>query len=1046
MKIKKVEIDAFRAYKSKSEGTFDFTIEGDMPSNFVAIYAPNGFGKSSFYDAVEWAVTNHLERLGGEYNKSNFESAAKSTKDPNEGQKILRNKYADKQVITKVVVSTTRPIPFENELPKLRANGRDLSFGHKSQRRNEFFRRVVLSQDEIDRFLREAKPQERYAKFMGSFGGEIEIARKELSVLISDNNAELSVLNKKRESLIEELKQPINLSVFEHFNTVAAELNAAGENIILADERFSSQSEYQLNASLVSRQHELNTLLHAKTKTSEVLADRLTKIPEIERHIHYQVEQRTQLSRLQKGVTDADKYQMLFGSYEKCVADQKQAHALLTRLLEIAENTETFLITESRLLELSTIQKELTEERSKSSINLTSLEQQLSELNSELKIVEDRALLLKNSVDNAGPVYISLTNHRAQISILRQQITAKEITIQVDNVQLDELNRELREVSALNITSNLLLGGNVGALLFDQQKIEQLTRCHADLDLIEVHNKAVYATQKALTEQMEQHEWLIATGLDYLGIQPSNVCPLCTTHHSSSEALIDKIKSQNLLSELSLENSRKLSLSLVCQKELRDEIQEITQQAVEAQVQQLNILRKKLTEVSERHTQAMFEKSTLEAKCKTLEVGIIELEKSVWGLSNDELVLRVEAELSQLATKRLNLLARQAELSTQIQSVTEWNRSKDSELNSLIAERERKSSEYVYVTVTTYLIENAITTSDLKKHCSVKKNELDAEVLKYKVASESLASQCNLLQQEMMADGTWVDFTNLKLQKDDLEVSLARSQTVVNAFYESLSNIIIVHPEDTLEKVKGVITMAVEDCRLRVLELDKLLNSIKLLLELMASFKPYIKRISLQEEFTNVELQLEQRNRVDVTLKAERNKIVDSLKMLINNFFYEDLINSIYRKIDPHPAFKKVEFKADFDSDKPGLNIVVSDGAGGLISPILYFSAAQTNILSLSVFLASALHAKDDEGNPINVIMIDDPIQSMDSINILSTIDLLRSICLQFDKQVIISTHDENFFKLLQRKIPTQILGSKFLQLEKFGVAVSVEPFLNYSL
>lgn len=95
----------------------------------------------------------------------------------------------------------------------------------------------------------------------------------------------------------------------------------------------------------------------------------------------------------------------------------------------------------------------------------------------------------------------------------------------------------------------------------------------------------------------------------------------------------------------------------------------------------------------------------------------------------------------------------------------------------------------------------------------------------------------------------------------------------------------------------------------------------------------------------------------------------------------------------------------------------------GVISPILYFSAAQTNILSLSVFLASALHAKDDEGNPVNVIMIDDPIQSMDSINILSTIDLLRSICLQFDKQVIISTHDENFFKLLQRKIQHKFWG-----------------------
>ncbi|RKG40797.1 MULTISPECIES: AAA family ATPase [Acinetobacter] len=1043
MKIKKVEIEAFRAYKTKADGTFDFTNEGDNPSNFVAIYAPNGFGKSSFYDAVEWAVTNHLERLGGEYNKSNFERAAKSTKHPNEGQKILRNKYVDKQVITKVAVSTTRPIPFENELPKLRANGRDLSFGDNSQRRNEFFRRVVLSQDEIDRFLREAKPQERYAKFMESFGGDTEIARKELSALISDNNAELSVLNKQCQSLIEELKQPINPSIFEHFNSVAAELNAAGENIILPDEKFSSQSEYQLNASLVARQHELNTLLQAKTKTLEVLADRLAKMPEIERHINYQVEQKPQLTRLLKGVADADKYQMLFDSYNKCMEDQKQAHVHLTRLIEIAENTETFLITESRLLELSTIQKALTEERSNSIFNLTSLEQQLIELNSELKIADDRALLLRNSVDNAGAVYVLLSNHRAQIGTLSQQITAKEITIQVDKIQLDELNRELKEVSALSITSNLLLTGNVGVLLFDQDKIEQLRRCQADLDLIEVHNQALSATQKALTEQMEQHEQLVAIGLDYLAVQPSHICPLCTTHHSSTETLLEKVTSQNLMSELSLENSKKLSLSFMRQKELREAIQAITEQAVEAQVQQLGSLHKKLTEVSERHAQAVFEKSTLEAECNTLEVGITELEKLVWGLSNDELVSRVETELSQLATKRFNLLERQAELSNQVQSVTTWIKSKDSELCALISESERKSSEHVYVTIKTYLNENAIAASELKKHCETKKIEFDTEVLKYKDACESLASQCNLLKQEMMADGTWMDFANLKLQKVNLEVSFTRSQTAVNSFYESLSDIIIVQPEDTVEKVKGIITGAIEDCRLQTQELNKLLNSIKLLLELMVSFKPYIKRISLQEEFTNVEKLLEQRNRVDVALKEERDKIVDSLKMLINNFFYEDLINSIYRKIDPHPAFKKVEFRADFDSDKPGLNIVVSDGAGGLISPILYFSAAQTNILSLSVFLANALHAKDDEGNPINVILIDDPIQSMDSINILSTIDLLRSICLQFDKQIIISTHDENFFKLLQRKIPTQILGSKFLQLEKFGVVVSVDSFVN---
>ncbi|MDC5365716.1 hypothetical protein NRA53_10420, partial [Acinetobacter baumannii] len=71
-------------------------------------------------------------------------------------------------------------------------------------------------------------------------------------------------------------------------------------------------------------------------------------------------------------------------------------------------------------------------------------------------------------------------------------------------------------------------------------------------------------------------------------------------------------------------------------------------------------------------------------------------------------------------------------------------------------------------------------------------------------------------------------------------------------------------------------------------------------------------------------------------------------------------------------------------------------------------------------------------------IMIDDPIQSMDSINILSTIDLIRSIIIRFNKQIIISTHDRNFFELLRRKIPNEVMGAKFIELKKFGVAAPV--------
>ncbi|HFU9750026.1 TPA: AAA family ATPase [Escherichia coli] len=1043
MKIKKVEIEAFRAYKSRSDGTFDFTNDGDVAANFVAIYAPNGFGKSSFYDAVEWAITNHMARLGGEYNKANYENAAKITKDDNVGQEILRNKYVDKNIRTKVVVSTTRPLPFERKLPKVRSNGRDLRFGDNSQRENDFFRQVILSQDEIDRFLREAKPQERYTKFMESFGGDIEIARKELSVLINDNKIELNNINKKRESILEQLKQPIDSSIFQKFNSIAVELNKLGENIQLPDESFSSQDEYALNVSLISRRHELDSSRLTNNRTVEALEDRLLKISETELHVRSLAEQNLHLAKLVKGVADADRYQSLLDSYEKCAEDQKTTHMHMTRIIEVIDCLDDFLKIESHLLELSTSQKIISEERTKICAQLAGFETTINQLNKELKAVDDRVAILRKTVDNAGQVYLELANNRARVSNLTQQISKKEVSIKIDKSRLGELNRELTRLSELNINATSLSNGNLGTLLLEPTKVEQLTRCYAEFDVIESQIQAVHVTQKALSEQMELHERLIAIGIDYLSVRPSSICPLCTAPHPSADGLLDKIKGRNLLSELSEENSKQLLFFSTRQKEILQSIQDITQCAIDSKAQLIINLNKELSETDERLTLAGRDIYSIEAELKTLEKRTTELESLVWALSHDELVSRIEKEIGELSIKSSKLLEGKALITPQVEMLNESLKEKDSAQQKIASELEGIFSGNIYITVYKYLNENAISSSSLKSHTEKRKLEIEAEIIKCKTTIEFLTEQCAVLQQKMLSDGMWVDFVQLKLQKESLEISVARSQSVINTFYESLSNLIIIRPEYSLEKVKELIAAKVQDCHLRTREFDRLSNNINLLIELMSSFKPYIKHTALQKDLMAEEMLIKQRERVDTTLTAERDAIVDSLKLLINNFFYEDLINSIYKKIDPHPAFKKVEFKADFDSDKPGLNIVVSDEVGEQISPILYFSAAQTNILSLSVFLASALHAKDDEGNPINVVMIDDPIQSMDSINILSTIDLLRSICVQFDKQIIISTHDENFFALLQRKIPAQIFGSKFLQLEKFGVVVPVQPFVN---
>ena len=52
IKISKVELEAFRGYRDKV--TFDFTQAEGGIADLIAIYAPNGFGKTSFFDGVEW--------------------------------------------------------------------------------------------------------------------------------------------------------------------------------------------------------------------------------------------------------------------------------------------------------------------------------------------------------------------------------------------------------------------------------------------------------------------------------------------------------------------------------------------------------------------------------------------------------------------------------------------------------------------------------------------------------------------------------------------------------------------------------------------------------------------------------------------------------------------------------------------------------------------------------------------------------------------------------------------------------------------------------
>ncbi|MDE0268962.1 MAG: AAA family ATPase [Acidimicrobiaceae bacterium] len=127
----------------------------------------------------------------------------------------------------------------------------------------------------------------------------------------------------------------------------------------------------------------------------------------------------------------------------------------------------------------------------------------------------------------------------------------------------------------------------------------------------------------------------------------------------------------------------------------------------------------------------------------------------------------------------------------------------------------------------------------------------------------------------------------------------------------------------------------------------------------------------------------------------------------------EPLVADIYSRLDPHPTFTDIRFQHERYYRRGESHAMVSDAAAEVeADPLVVFSSSQANAAALSCFLAMGLGAS---GRPLPFVMLDDPLQAMDDINVLGFADLCRF--LRTRKQLIVSTHDRRFADLLRRKL-----------------------------
>lgn len=144
----------------------------------------------------------------------------------------------------------------------------------------------------------------------------------------------------------------------------------------------------------------------------------------------------------------------------------------------------------------------------------------------------------------------------------------------------------------------------------------------------------------------------------------------------------------------------------------------------------------------------------------------------------------------------------------------------------------------------------------------------------------------------------------------------------------------------------------------------------------------------------------------------------------------EPLLQRIFATVDPHPSLRVVGFLTKTVRGHGQLWTTLDDTPGEVRvqDPAHVLSSSQMNVLAVAIFLSLNLAIPT---LPLQVVALDDPLQSLDTVNLLGLADLLRRV--KASRQVIVSTHDERLADLLERKLRPVAPGERTIRIDLRG-------------
>lgn len=1000
IRLKELRISNFRAYRRSH--TFD------LDADIVVFYGPNGFGKTSLFDAIDFACTGGVARLDERFGRktdrllnalrhldSSIEDAFVGITTSENGSESSLERYVQNRTVAYINGGTrdrTRTLMLLAGLEEKPADVRIENlvrlfqsshlFGQEYQSLTSAFRdksvldesivsRMLALQDYVESIHKGRRVLDEFRKI----GDDKEMEVSTLKDYISVRRKEVNQLRKSRARLKD-----------------ADAVLALGKEI--AERVLNEMGSRVTVPTMIGKEtvHDWRTLVSAKivstTQELQMIAELEAALPNLS-HKRKSLSQTTaQLSHMQDSRKRIDGDLLNSRSIFQSIAEA------LERLLQEERSLSSMRDSLQWLLEAKPEYNKAKGRLAKEDGKQLHIQSRLLEVVPEIERANAEDEALNRSIEEYKEQSKELQNRLEGIRQLRNDLDNWAQGV----VQREDMTRSLQE-------TEMRVEQAVKEL---EEKKRELDRAATTAEQLDRHLAELEESRSELQVLLDRIEGHII----------GEVCPVCGAKHSSREELIRQLELQRGTQPREIAEALGLAQDAKARaKELDREVRKLESECARLATD-CDSIQGNLNRVNERISSYVERASVLgipttvgdathvidaaehtvseevdlgQKKLAEVQSGWDKLQESRTALLAQQESLLQDAQVSESTQSRLRSVVdrisgeasdRQVSLESDVSTTQQELTTTVHRIEALLPQIEAQQAEKR---------EAEDATADLSKQKETLENEIQELSRRVADARESI-DRMESIARQLNVDSD-IDSHHLLLMKRNCQERLRALNTLQN---DILSFEVALDSAETGAMVARDLAQ-IDNMAGRIAEFEQERSALQ----------------NCRRYFTSL---------VE-GLKSQQDQALDEYTKK-----YGPLTSSIQRRLRSVYGFGDIRLQPE----RGGIAVRVERKKRQDLSPSDYFSESQIQIAMLCLFLSATLTQTWSSFAPV---LLDDPVEHFDDLNSYSLVDLIRGLVTDTDRcrQFIISTCDERLFRLIRQRFGTIPEKSLFYVFESIG-------------